>query len=183
MSYNYSTNWFEYSEVKQELYKYINSNEVNTFLEIGAFEGAFSCFISDNYLDSEKSTLTCVDPFNIEDTTTPVYSNIKNVFISNITKSKHFQKIRLRQLYSDDFFKINTSMFTFIYIDGSHLLENIEKDLINAIKIIKLNGIIWMDDYSSSTEVTNLIDKIYDDNKSVLEIIHKKYQIAFRRIY
>ena len=88
----------------------------------------------------------------------------------------------MRQLFSNDFFKRNVNTFTFIYIDGSHLPEDIKQDFINSLSIIRIGGIIWMDDYASSEQVTTLIDSLYNDNKDTLSIIHKGYQIAFRKI-
>jgi len=182
MSYKFTTFWFDESELKKEMHKYVNPIDINNFLEIGSYEGASACFISDNFLDTDGSTLVCVDPFDVSDSTSPVYCNIKKIFTNNVFNSKNRNKIRLRQLFSDDFFKQNKQLFTFIYIDGSHLLEDIYSDFINSLDIIKLNGIIWMDDYSSSQNVTNLINSIYETNKDNLEIIHKGYQIAFKKI-
>lgn len=181
-SYKFTSNWFDTSELKQNIHKYVNPSDVNIFLEIGSYEGACSSFISDYFLDTNGSTLTCIDPFDISDSTSPVYSNMKDIFIYNILNSKNWNKIRLRQMYSSDFFNENNTLFSFIYIDGSHILKDIESDFKNSIKNIKLNGIIWMDDYASSEPVTNLVDSIYNNNKDKLEIIHKGYQIAFRKI-
>lgn len=141
MVYKFTTQWFDVSELKQNINKYINPNDINTFLEIGSFEGASACFISDNFLDAEGSTLVCVDPFDVSDSTSPVYSTIRDVFVSNITNSKNWNKIRVRQMFSNDFFKNNTKTFTFIYIDGSHILEDIKQDFINSLSIIKTGGI------------------------------------------
>ncbi len=179
--YNFTNNWFEYSEIKREIEKYVDKDNINIFLEIGSYEGAFTCHISDNYLDSMGSKIICVDPFDISDNTSPVYNCVKKVFVKNITSSKNWQKIRLCELYSTNFFKNNKQLFTFIYIDGSHICEQIKEDFINSLKIIKQNGIIWLDDYASSEEVTNVIDEIYNNNLDSLEIIHKGYQIAFRK--
>jgi predicted O-methyltransferase YrrM len=180
--YNFTKNWFDVSEIKQNIHLYISNNNVNNILEIGSFEGAFSCYISDNFLDKNGSTLTCVDIFDISDTTSPVYNNIRDVFINNIKSSKNWQKIRLRQMYSIDFFKENIDKYNFIYIDGSHELENIKTDFLESLKIITLNGIIWMDDYAANDNITKLIDSLYENNKESLNIIHKNYQIAFRKI-
>lgn len=179
--YTFTTTWFDFSEIKQELHKYVDPDKINNFLEIGSFEGASSCFISDNFLNVEGSTLVCVDPFDISDSTSPVYSDMKQIFVNNITKSKNWNKIRLCKLYSNVFFEKNKNTFTFIYIDGSHIPEDIASDFNNSFKIIRPGGIIWMDDYASSEPVTTLINNLYETNKDTLEIIHKGYQIAFRK--
>lgn len=178
--YKFTLNWFESSEIKNEIHKYINPDAINNILEIGSFEGAFSCYISNTFLDNDLSTLTCVDPFNESDTTSPVYKSIKTIFINNILLSKNWQKIRICQRSSDIFFKNNSHKYSFIYIDGSHLPEDIINDFNNSLKYIKQYGIIWMDDYGSSDIITNLIDSLYENNKEFIEIIHKGYQIGFK---
>jgi len=62
------------------------------------------------------------------------------------------------------------------------LLKDIEYDFNNSLKIIEIDGIIWMDDYSSSSSVTELINSLYEANKDSISIIHKGYQIAFKKI-
>lgn len=180
--YTFTTNWFDMSELKCYIHKYVNTNDINNFLEIGSHEGASACFISDNFLDNPNSSIICIDPFDESDNTTPVNSATKQIFINNIFNSKNWSKIKTYKLYSDDFFKYNKDSFTFIYIDGSHELENIKKDFINSINSIRLNGIIWMDDYKSNELITKLINELYNENKDKLDIIHVGYQIAFKKI-
>lgn len=180
--YRFTEFWFDASELKQNLHKFVSNDEVNNFLEIGSYEGASACFISDNFLDSKGSTIVCIDPFDMSDSTSPVYAEMKKTFTRNVINSKNWTKIRLRQMYSNDFFNENKNTYSFIYIDGSHIPEDIKSDFLNSLKIIRLNGIIWLDDYASSQPVTEVIDSIYNDNKDSLEIIHKGYQIAFRKL-
>jgi len=59
--------------------------------------------------------------------------------------------------------------YNLIYIDGSHLLDDIT---------IEMNGIIWMGD---DIIIKNHIDKLYEENKNCLKIIHMGYQIAFQK--
>ena len=59
--------------------------------------------------------------------------------------------------------------YNLIYIDGSHLLDDIT---------IEMNGIIWMGD---DIIIKNHIDKLYEENKNCLKIIHMGYQISFQK--
>jgi len=181
--YKFTNSWFNNSELKHNIDKFLDKTKRYYFLEIGAYEGAFTCFISDNYLDHKESVLYTVDPFDTSDTTSPVYNNIKEVFIDNLILSKNFNKINFIQSYSDQFFKEYTILFDFIFIDGSHLIDNLTKDLENSLHFCKPDGIIWVDDYlggGGKTDLKNCIDNFYEKNKNKLEIIHKNYQIAFR---
>lgn len=179
----FTNTWFNNSELKHNISRYINKEKINTVLEIGSYEGASACFISDHFLDHEQSTLTCVDPFDTNDSTTNVYGSIKNTFIANISLSKNYHKIILYEMTSDMFFKNNIRRFTFIYLDGSHIVENIIRDLFNAIQYCEMGGIIWMDDYlGDNGNIKPHIDSFYEKYKYLISIVHKGYQIAFKRL-
>lgn len=47
---------------------------------------------------------------------------------------------------SDNFFKDNTEEFDIVFIDGSHLIENVQNDVINSLKFLKEGGYILLDD-------------------------------------
>lgn len=181
--YIFTNTWFINSEIKKLLFNYVNKSSINKILEIGSYEGASACFFSDHLLDNEQSHIICVDPFSINDTTSPLNNNTKTFFLNNIKKSKNYNKVLVEEMYSTDFYKKNNNRntFNFIYIDGSHLLHDIITDFNNCLQIIEYNGIIWMDDYGAG-EITKCIDNLYEANKHCLQIIHKGYQIAFRKI-
>ena len=177
--YTFNTTWFLYSEIIQTIQNHITNNNVNNILEIGSYEGASACHFSDILLDNPNSSLTCVDPFCLDDVTTPLNNNTKQLFYNNISKSKNYSKVIIKELYSTEFYIQNDKKYTFIYIDGSHLLEDITIDFENCLKIIENNGIIWMDDYGNEP-IKSHINNLYNQHKDHLEIIHIGYQIAFK---
>lgn len=181
--FNYiNANW---SELKNNILKFIDPTKEIHVLEIGSYQGSSACLFSDLILLNESSTLTCVDPFDINDETTDLDNNTKNIFYNNIKLSSNYHKINVKELYSFDFYLKNNKMYDFIYIDGSHKLEDITVDFENCLKIIKKNGIIWMDDYGGGNppnSIKNHIDKLIEKTKHNIEIIHKGYQIAFKKI-
>jgi predicted O-methyltransferase YrrM len=183
MSYTFTNSWFEYSEIKKLIFSYADTTKINKILEIGSYEGASSCYFSDFLLNNIDSELTCVDPFDINDKTSPLDNNTKNLFMNNISKSKNYNKIIFEEMYGTDFYKKNTKKYNLIYIDGSHLLDDITIDFNNCLNIIEMNGIIWMDDYRGGDGIIikNHIDKLYEENKNCLKIIHMGYQIAFQK--
>jgi predicted O-methyltransferase YrrM len=184
MSYKFTSNYFGTCDLKDTLEKYIDKKKVWKILEIGSFEGSSATYFSDNMLDHPESSLLCVDPWISSDPTTPYTTSgylTKQTFMENISKSKHFKKIKVIQQFSNDFFKVNKETFNFVYIDGSHLVEDIAHDFRESIKIVEPSGFIALDDYDSgSASVKKCIDQIYEENKDKLFLYGVRYQILFQ---
>lgn len=185
MSYDFRKDWFYGGMLCTGAANYLPKDEIHNILEIGSYEGASSCFFSDNFLDNEKSTLDCVDPFlNDEnnDHKDLLGEGEEERFDENIKQSKNYDKVIIHKITSDEFFKQNDKTFDFIYIDGCHTNECVERDLNNSYNCLRDNGIIWMDDYGGGSEEENMriiVDEFIDKNHC--QIIEKGYQIAFKK--
>ncbi len=75
--YKYSQIWFLYSEIKNNLFTFLDKSKENKILEIGCFEGLSSVFFADNFIDNQNSILTCVDPF------LTIHNNDHSKFLQN----------------------------------------------------------------------------------------------------
>jgi predicted O-methyltransferase YrrM len=187
MSYTYTYDWFLRCELRKHAHKFVDANKANSILEIGSFEGLSACFFMESFMDHPDSTLTCVDPFLKTDETTEVTNDTKSIFYKNVALNKNVTKIRIYETFSHNFFDMayrrrEIPKYDFVYIDGSHLLPDITVDLNHCIHLTKRGGIIWMDDYGAGhIGITEHIDRMYEHNKEDLELIHKEYQIAFRK--
>ena len=188
-NYYFTQYWFQNSEFKQEIFKYINIvNDIN-ILEIGCYEGMSTTFLSDNLLYGNQSHLVCVDPFlsyKNNDHLHLLQNNQENIFYNNIQQSNNYKKTTFFKKTSCDFFKTNLEYFDLIYIDGCHNIDILEKDLINSFKVLNDNGIMWMDDYLGGIEGDNrikeCIDNFIQSNLNKCKIIHIGYQIAIKKI-
>ena len=56
------------------------------------------------------------------------------------------------KMYSDEFFRSNKEYFDIIFIDGSHLEKQVDKDIVNSLSVLNENGIIVMHDCNPPTE-------------------------------
>lgn len=181
--YEFTQDWFDGSEIKKYLTQVYGIRTEHHILEIGTFEGGSACFFSDVFLNHPNSTLYCVDPFSIEDTTSPLSAGTEARFRANIVKSKNASKITHWRMTSGVFFTQNTMKFDLIYIDGSHLLEDITVDFTNSLRVALPGCIIWMDDYgggSSPDQIKNHIDGLIEANKDRVSVFFKGYQIALK---
>ena len=170
------------------LFNVLDKTKKYNILEIGCFEGLSACFFSDNLLEHNESTLDCVDPFYISGsvsgiTTKYITDETINIFKYNINSSNNSNKITFHNETSDTFFQKNTKTFNFIYVDGCHEQDYINRDIRNSFNALEIGGILWMDDYGGGNPPNNLcktpIDKFVDEIKDKIDIIHKNYQFAF----
>ena len=60
---------------------------------------------------------------------------------------KNIEKLNKYKSTADNFFINNKKSFDIIYIDGLHKYYQVKKDLNNALKYLKKDGIIICDDY------------------------------------
>lgn len=184
--YKYSQNWFLSSEIRKELFKFLDKSKENKILEIGCFEGLSSIFFADNFLYNTKSTLTCVDPFltiNNNDHKQFLQNNEEINFDFNISICKNLNKITIHKITSDLFFENNNQKYNFIYIDGCHEPDFIKRDMENSFSNLEKNGIMWMDDYGGGDDnkIKNAMDSFLEKYNGQYKLIHKGYQLAIQK--
>lgn len=150
-----------------------------TFLEIGVFEARTSVFLLDNvlnvqYPDRPQGELHCIEPeitkngkFNL--------SQHDNCYLYN--------KTSLATLI--DFIQKRGMKFDFIYVDGDHNACGLLDDLILSWKLLKLNGIMLIDDYEMETlDPWFYVSHREFKNTPRLRFTHPRIAIdAFRNIY
>jgi GR25 family glycosyltransferase involved in LPS biosynthesis len=185
LDYNYkfpqSNNWFNYSELKSFILNKLNHENKFNILEIGSFEGCSSCFLSDILLNNDESSLVCVDPFISDGCNKTDSSKLKNIFYDNIKKSNNYEKIKIYEMYSNEFYNMtNKNLYNFIYIDGEHTDRQILADLNSCFELLEIDGILWCDDYNNNWKNTFL--KWINENKNKIEIIHEGYQLGLKKI-
>lgn len=186
MVYTFTNDYFGTSEIKSTIDDNFNKSEKWKILEIGSFEGSSAVYFSDYMLDHPEATLNCVDPFDSNDPTTPFTMSGNDTmirFMNNISQSKNFQKITLKKMYSSEFYKTNSKTFNFIYVDGSHLVEDIKIDFRECLTILEIGGILAFDDYKwGDGSIKKCIDDLYEENKDALNLIGHGYQIMFQKV-
>ena len=185
-NYKYSQTWFLGSEIKNQLFNFLDKSNQNKILEIGCFEGLSSVFFADNFLDNSNSTLTCVDPFLTIDNNDHkqfLQNNEEMNFDFNISNCKNVDKITIHKITSDIFFENNNQTFNFIYIDGCHEPDFIKRDMENSFNILQKNGIMWMDDYGGGDgiQIKNTMNTFLEKYKGQYELIHQGYQLAIKK--
>lgn len=189
--YLHRHDWTTRSELRQHLHRFLPTTPTVPplcLLEIGSYEGLTACFFSDELLDHPDATLTCVDPFDLSDSTTELLNDTEQRFHTNIARSKNGAKIQHVKMFSQDFFQLLAftpcPTYDFIYIDGSHVPEHVHHDITQAFPHLKPGGILWMDDYHFGRDgsVKRAMDAAlatFPSNSYTR--IHEGYQLAIQK--
>jgi len=115
----------------EEIYSVIKMNPYISALEIGAAWGVSALAILDA---QDKGTLLSVD----KDETAFAPREVGAVGFND--------RWAFSCESSDHFWKRNTTMFDFIYIDGSHLYDDVKNDMFKAWSFLIEGGTLMIDD-------------------------------------
>lgn len=125
------------------------------FIEVGSFEGRSSVWFADNYLHHPLSTITCIDTWQggeeVQRLNLPFdFKTIESNFLHNIQQSKYPDKFVVHKESSLTRLRIMVGQgrrYNFIYLDGSHVAQDVFYDLTLSFLLLKPLGIILLDDY------------------------------------
>ena len=183
---NFSQKWF------------LNNFEIFTFflpkdksskfdyLEVGCYEGLSSFYVLSEYKFVNAFFLDIWDmPNPNSKTLSPNFDLIEKAFDQNLSgfnfkKIKNDSVISMRKLLKENVH------FDFIYIDGSHNGEDILSDAIEAFKILKVNGLMFFDDFLQHDENRILqsyvgIDKFLSLYSDYLKIEYFQNNLVVRK--
>lgn len=156
------------------------------FMEIGSFQGRSANWFVENILTHPSSRLDCVDNF-FHVATTRIRNGLKETFFYNI--EPNIDKISVHLCSSEkvsELFEAET--FHMIYVDGSHYADHVYCDLVLCMALLKTDGIMLIDDYGwknanySEAELTKTgIDRFLKEYENRIEILHKDYQVSFKK--
>lgn len=117
------------------------------FLEIGVFEAKTSVWLLNNVLNikpinGRDGYLYCIDPIQTKNCKFNLGYHIGNViFYEEFSFDVLIRLLSEKELYR----------FDFIYVDGDHNACNLLQDLVLSWRLLKINGIMLIDDYEMET--------------------------------
>jgi hypothetical protein len=155
--------------------------ELKNYTEIGAYIGSSSCLLLQHNF---PTNITCIDPLNLHNNHFQV-ANIsqEDLLKNNLNKNNiHNRNIDIKKNYSNDsqlLNDLNTKNFRtdILFIDGSHLYQDVINDFLNYFKFVNIGGYILFDDYNDKIhgpEVKTAVDYLVNlikTNNMCFEII------------
>ena len=170
----FSSNVFDW---KKNLKKYKKKNI--SYLEIGSFEGISAYFIHQFF---KNKNIHCVDTWlgSDEHGKDVNFKDVEFKFDNNLKNAENLNKYKIT---SDIFFDNNQNFFDIIYIDGLHKYYQVKKDLNNALKYLKEDGIIICDDYFWNLDGDKLENPISAINEVVNENSLKIVAVTTNQIF
>lgn len=156
-------------------------NTEKTYTEIGSYIGSSSSLMLQHKF---PTNIVCIDPLNLPNKHYGIKDMTQEELLNKNLNSLNLynRKIEINKYLSNDvnlLNKLNEINFKtdILFIDGSHLYQDVINDFLNFYKFVNEDGYILFDDYNDkiySPEVKNAVDKIVEiinENNMPFEII------------
>jgi predicted O-methyltransferase YrrM len=169
------------------------------FLEVGSFEGRSACWMLQNILTHPTATLTCIDPFFWLPESLACQRRyrlctadaLQERFENNIRSVGGEHKTTLLKGKSENILRaMTTESFDVIYIDGVHAARSVLTDLVLAWEILKLDGVMIIDDYQLQIFPDDArknprlgIDAFMDVFAGEYAVLHSDWQVIVQKIH
>ena len=156
IEFQFTEGWFNIASrpVWDQLIPQISPTKI---LEVGSFEGASACYLIQKLAQQKAIELHCIDTWGGGVEHDRVNMNaVEARFASNtqlaIQNVQHPTTLVVHKGPSDtELCKLicdgKQGYFDFIYIDGSHQAPDVLSDLVLAFKLLRVGGVMAMDDY------------------------------------
>jgi hypothetical protein len=175
--YEFTTDWFtpNIENWKKILAPYVG--EPVSYLEIGVWEGRSMIWMLDNVLTHEGARAVGVD------------IDIKSRYTENLRLSGSCAKVKNIRGRSQEVMRdLPRESYDLIYIDGSHVAQDVTIDAVLAFDLLKDGGLIIFDDYemfshwAKGIRTKSGVDVFLLGYRPRLDVVHHDYQIVVRKL-
>jgi len=156
-------NWFDSTDSVRNFETYApKTDKPIKCLQIGAYTGDATKWMAENILSHPDSYLIDVDTWEGSDE--PVHKSMdwNDVYETYKEKNKLYidrNQVIPTRMTSDKYFASKQGEeFDLIYIDGDHTAFGVVRDITNAYRVLKVGGILALDDYTWSLGKGELYD-------------------------
>lgn len=195
---NYTQDWFDRCIPVWEKYlSEFRGKPDLKFLEVGSYEGRSACWLLDNILTGDRSTIECCDLFEGCGAqgawSKELYDryNMTEVLSNFLDNTKEYgNRVKLHIGISQEILRGMGSVpeFDFIYIDGSHIASDVLEDAVLSFRLLKSGGIMVLDDYTWEFFDSPLrhpklgVDAFMSVYSGQFDLLHKDQQVILRKL-
>lgn len=190
---NFSVDWWSHNVPNWNKYvlPLLSDRKELEVLEIGAFEGRSTVWICENILQNRGSYMTVIDTFQgspEHEEMNVSTKNLKQKFEENTKAYKEKISVfvgRSQEILKDPGF--DQQWYDLIYIDGSHMAQDVLEDAMLSWRTLKHGGIMVFDDYqwggghSEDERPKKGIDAFYKNYARHIKILNLDYQAIIQR--
>lgn len=151
------------------------------YLEIGISEGRATFWMLENILTHPSARAIGIDPFLVE--------GQEALLRKNIARFGQPQKIELRKGFSRDVLpELAPESFDIIYIDGSHLADDVLLDAVYTWRLLRPGGWVIHDDYMwrprlpGELRPKQAIDAFVSAHRNTADVVHRGDQLVLRKL-
>jgi len=170
----YTTNWVgPHEQVWLEELGHLKDRPDVQILEIGSFEGRSANWFLDNIATHPTSAITCVDLFP---------PRLDQFFDHNIRAGGNEEQVTKLQGKSQEVLRGLKGSFDVVYVDACHLATCAISDIVLSWHLLKLNGLMIIDDYGWDQPLLVdrpelAVDSFLQIFEPYIEVRHKDYQV------
>ena len=155
LDYEFTRRWYNFSRPFWS--QYLPEKVPTRILEIGAYEGATTCFLIDTLASKKGIELHCIDPWlpqaeNARDDMSSIEKRFQKNTQKAISAAINPVELRVHNAFSDEILakflaEGKKGFFDFIYIDGSHDAPDVIADAVLSFRLLRSGGALAFDDY------------------------------------
>ncbi len=158
LNYQFTNRWFD-DNSRGVWDEFIPKLMPQRILEIGAYEGAASCYLIDVLSRQQSLELHCIDTWegSLEHQASGIdMQAVEQRFLTNIgiakIRSPHPTRVFVHKGRSDRelagmVHDGKQGYFDFIFVDGSHMASDVLLDALLGFRLLRVGGIMAFDDY------------------------------------
>lgn len=133
------------------LFQLVHALRPSSILEIGTCNGASTAFmaLALRELGADAARITTVDLVDVNDPDKGIWKRSGMPYPPSemLERLGVDHLVRLVAGGSEAFFRANTELFDFVFIDGSHRASDVYNDVANALTAVATNGVIALHDF------------------------------------